>query len=108
MIVMIVNAKDEKLTLKVIIVPINCGPNDEEHIKRAIESRKNDPNTLLAIMARDVHKAYINFLTSFNKFFYFVQDRFDFRKYGLMPLTEVRDFVKTLKQGSMLHNYCPN
>lgn len=105
---MIVNTKDEKVPINVIIVPINCGPNDEEHIKRVIESRKNDPSTLLAIMARDVPRSLFPQLKPILDDVKKLIEVCESIDVSFLDLTEVQDFVKTLKQGSMLHNYCPN
>lgn len=105
---MIVNTKEKEFPINVIITPINCGPNDEEHIKRTIECRKNDPSTLLAIMARDVPRSVfpqVKPILDEVKKFVEACEKIDV---SFMDFTEVQDFVKTLKQGSMLHNYCPN
>jgi len=54
--VIIGGEENKKLCFNVIIIPIICNASDERDIKYALESRKNDPRTLLAIMTRHLSR----------------------------------------------------
>lgn len=43
----------DKEEILVIVSPINCSSDDELSIKRAIESRKNDPAITIGILTRN-------------------------------------------------------
>jgi len=109
MIVIITNKKDGKPVLNIIIVPINCTSNDERSIKHAIESRKNDPRTLTAIMMRDVPKAlFPNVKSTLDKVEKLIKGCECIDVSFLNLEEEVKKFLETLKKDSILHDFHEN
>jgi hypothetical protein len=108
MIATIVDSKSMTHPVNIILVPLRCSVNDETSIKHCIESRKNDPSTLIAILLHDTPKtAMVQLKADLDELKEIIK-QCESITVSFIHLDEVEKFIQTREKNDILHNYSPN
>jgi hypothetical protein len=107
-IVTIVDGKDKRIPINILVLPIRCSANDESAIKHAIESRKNDPNVLAAIMMQDVPKSVLPKVKPALDEVKKLIEGCESIDVSFLDFSEIEKFIQTHEKKSILHNFSQN
>ena len=106
--VSVLTKKEKDSVINIIILPIHCSKNDEPSIKNALESKKNDPRFLIAIMTQYIPRTMIaSHKTTLDK----VKQMVEHCESLLVDFVDIADVVAKIaaqQKNSVLHDFCPN
>ena len=94
--------------VSVFIVPLNCNPSDQVHIKRVIESQKNDPRTLLALMTHNTSVPLYNKVKPVLDNIKALVENCESIEIFFLGLTEEDKRIRVSEQDAIVHNFHEN
>lgn len=108
LVVSIISTGAEETVIHIIPIPIHCSHNDEANIKHALESQKNDPRLLLAIIAQNISRSMI---ASHKKELDLIKGLIEKCEMLLTDFIDTDKLAETLAtkaKDNILYNFCQN
>jgi len=93
------------MVLNIIFIPIICSSSDERDIKHSLESRKNDPRILLAIMTRHLSRTVISNQKAKLDELKDIVEKCDTLTAKFIDVSELAAKMKAQAKDSILHNF---